>query len=562
MHVVVGLREPDEGVVSRPKDMRIGWLPQDVVDAVGESTTVLEHVLEGAQHILDLEARLRELEKRIEVAPRGAGAAARLLLAHPGPLRDPRGLRRSRPKRTACSPASGSHPGDAERPTTSCPAAGGSGSRWPGCCCPDRTCSCWTSRPTTSTSRPSPGSRRPWPSCPAGCCSSATTATSSTRSPTASSRSRPGTATEYTVRGGTTAAEQGGFASFVAQREERLTQLRAAKVQQDKVLAQTERFIERFRYKASKAKQVQSRIKALDKVDRIEIPDHRHLVASFQFPEPVRAGRVVAKLEGVSVSYGDNRCSTASTSRSSGAGRSLIGPNGAGKTTLLRLLASSLEPDEGRSSSATTWTSPSSTSTRPRSWTSPARCSRSSGPRSAPSTATQPPQHARGVRVPRRPRRSQGGRALRRGTHPAGARQGDGLAGQPAAARRADQPPRPRQPRRPRGRPGRLPRHRRADHPRPARDPGGRGRDRGGGGGAARWFDGTFEELLWRRDGGGPPVDRTAGPRGRRRRRRPRPGQAARGRASQRPPPRHQGPQATVDRLERELGAVEARWPR
>jgi ATP-binding cassette, subfamily F, member 3 len=99
-----------------------------------------------------------------------------------------------------------------------------------------------------------------------------------------------GTATEYTVRGGTTAAEQGGFASFVAQREERLAQLRAAKAQQDKQLAQTERFVERFRYKASKAKQVQSRIKALDKVDRIEVPEHKQLVARFQFPEPVARG--------------------------------------------------------------------------------------------------------------------------------------------------------------------------------------------------------------------------------------------------------------------------------
>jgi ATP-binding cassette, subfamily F, member 3 len=150
------------------------------------------------------------------------------------------------------------------------------------------------------------------------------------------------------VRGGVTAAEQGGFAAFVAQREERLAQLRAAKVQQDRMLAQTERFVERFRYKASKARQVQSRVKALDKVERIEVPDHRQLVARFAFPEPVRAGRVVAELRGVAVSYGDNTVlDGVDLTIERGRKVALIGPNGAGKTTLLRLLADQLAPDRG-----------------------------------------------------------------------------------------------------------------------------------------------------------------------------------------------------------------------
>ena len=68
LKVVVGLLDPDEGTVSRPRGARIGWLPQDVVDAVGTSGTVLAHVLEGAAHVTALEAELRDLEQRIETA--------------------------------------------------------------------------------------------------------------------------------------------------------------------------------------------------------------------------------------------------------------------------------------------------------------------------------------------------------------------------------------------------------------------------------------------------------------------------------------------------------------
>jgi ATP-binding cassette, subfamily F, member 3 len=348
MHVVVGLREPDEGVVSRPKDTRIGWLPQDVVDAVGESSTVLEHVLEGAKHLLDLEARLRELEKRIEVASPDEQERLLASYSHTQDRFETLGGYGIEAEAHRVLAGLGFAPGDAARPTNEL--SGG-----------------WRVRVALAQlllSRPDllvldePTNHLDletiaWLETTLAELPGGLLFVSHDRDFIDAVADRivevaAGTATEYTVRGGTTAAEQGGFAAFVAQREERLTQLRAAKVQQDKVLAQTERFIERFRYKASKAKQVQSRIKALDKVDRIEIPDHRHLVARFQFPEPVRAGRVVAKLEGVSVSYGDNRVlDGVDLTIERGRKVALIGPNGAGKTTLLRLLASSLQPDEG-----------------------------------------------------------------------------------------------------------------------------------------------------------------------------------------------------------------------
>jgi ATP-binding cassette, subfamily F, member 3 len=348
MHVVVGLREPDEGVVSRPKDTRIGWLPQDVVDTVGEATTVLEHVLEGAKHLTDLEVRLRDLERRIETASPDEQERLLASYAHTQDRFETLGGYGIEAEAHRVLAGLGFAPGDADRPTTEL--SGG-----------------WRVRVALARlllSKPDllvldePTNHLDletiaWLETKLAELPGSLLFVSHDRDFIDAVADRivevaAGTATEYTVRGGTTAAEQGGFAAFVAQREDRLTQLRAAKAQQDRVLAQTERFIERFRYKASKAKQVQSRIKALDKVDRIEVPDHRQLVARFQFPEPVRAGRVVAELAGATVRYGDHTVLDAvDLTIERGRKVAIVGPNGAGKTTLLRLLAGTLTPETG-----------------------------------------------------------------------------------------------------------------------------------------------------------------------------------------------------------------------
>jgi ATP-binding cassette, subfamily F, member 3 len=348
MHVVVGLREPDEGVVSRPKDTRIGWLPQDVVDSVGEATTVLEHVLEGAKHLTDLEVRLRDLERRIETAAPDEQERLLSSYAHTQDRFETLGGYGIEAEAHRVLAGLGFAPGDADRPTTEL--SGG-----------------WRVRVALARlllSKPDllvldePTNHLDletiaWLETKLAELPGSLLFVSHDRDFIDAVADRivevaAGTATEYTVRGGTTAAEQGGFAAFVAQREDRLAQLRAAKAQQDRVLAQTERFIERFRYKASKAKQVQSRIKALDKVDRIEVPDHRQLVARFQFPEPVRAGRVVAELSGATVRYGDHTVlDGVDLTIERGRKVAIVGPNGAGKTTLLRLLAGSLTPEAG-----------------------------------------------------------------------------------------------------------------------------------------------------------------------------------------------------------------------
>ena len=141
----------------------------------------------------------------------------------------------------------------------------------------------------------------------------------------------------------------GGFVEYVAQREERIAQLQAAAAGQARQVAATERFVERFRYKASKARQVQSRVKALEKLDAIEVPTLSEVKARFQFPEPPRVSRVVAELENVTAGYDDEvvlRGVNLVVERGMRIG--LVGPNGAGKTTLLRLLLGEIPALSGR----------------------------------------------------------------------------------------------------------------------------------------------------------------------------------------------------------------------
>ncbi len=140
----------------------------------------------------------------------------------------------------------------------------------------------------------------------------------------------------------------GGFAEFVVQREERLAGLMAAQASQQAKVAEVERFIERFRYKASKARQVQSRVKMLDKLDRIQVPDRAEQAANFAFPKPQRSSRVVIEVDDATVGFdGQPVLSGVDMVVERGRKLALIGPNGAGKTTLLRMILGELAPDGG-----------------------------------------------------------------------------------------------------------------------------------------------------------------------------------------------------------------------
>jgi ATP-binding cassette, subfamily F, member 3 len=140
----------------------------------------------------------------------------------------------------------------------------------------------------------------------------------------------------------------GNFEEFVEQRDVRRQHAEAAARNQGRKIAQTERFIERFRYKNTKARQVQSRIKRLEKLERVEVPGKRSRTMKLWFPSPPRPGRVVVELADVGFSYGDVQVyRDLDVAIERGQRVALVGPNGAGKSTLLKLVAGALEPDAG-----------------------------------------------------------------------------------------------------------------------------------------------------------------------------------------------------------------------
>jgi ATP-binding cassette subfamily F protein 3 len=150
------------------------------------------------------------------------------------------------------------------------------------------------------------------------------------------------------LRAGSLTEYVGDYADFVEQRDERIAQLERQAAAQGRKVAQVERFIERFRYKATKARQVQSRIKALDRLERVASPSARTRSVKFRFPEPPRSGRTVITLDGIVKRYGSHSVYEGlDLVLERGQKVALIGPNGAGKSTLLKILAGALPFDAG-----------------------------------------------------------------------------------------------------------------------------------------------------------------------------------------------------------------------
>ncbi len=140
---------------------------------------------------------------------------------------------------------------------------------------------------------------------------------------------------------------EGDYDDYLVQREARRELAEARARNQAKRIAEIERFVERFRYQATKARQVQSRVKMLARMERVKVErEGRHI--RFAFPAPPRTGRRVAALVGARKAYGDNVVyAGVDVAIERGERVALVGPNGAGKSTLLRMLAGVLPLDAG-----------------------------------------------------------------------------------------------------------------------------------------------------------------------------------------------------------------------
>jgi len=139
----------------------------------------------------------------------------------------------------------------------------------------------------------------------------------------------------------------GDYDDYLVEREARRELLEAQARNQAKRIAEIERFIERFRYKATKARQVQSRVKMLERIDRIEAGRAARQIR-VAFPQPPRTGRRVASLRGIAKAYGENVVYRGVDFEVERGDRvALVGVNGAGKSTLLKILAGALAPDAG-----------------------------------------------------------------------------------------------------------------------------------------------------------------------------------------------------------------------
>ncbi|MFQ5557548.1 MAG: ABC-F family ATP-binding cassette domain-containing protein [Acidimicrobiales bacterium] len=335
LEILVGIGEPDEGTITRPRHMEIGYLPQDLAET--PTGTVIDEVIAGAGPVARLAEELRDLEARLGAPDEEHDAVLARYGEVQGRFEQLGGYALEADARKVLA-GLGFAPSDADRPVAEL--SGGWRMRVAlGRLLLARPDLLVLDEPTNHLDVDSVAwleqQLAVWPG--------SLLFVSHDRDFIDAVADRV-----VEIAEGTTIEYVGGFAEFVVAREERLARIEAAAARQAREIARVERFVERFRYKATKARQVQSRIKTLQKLERIAVPDRKEIVARFSFPDPPRSSRVVAELRQASVGYDDEPVLTdIDLVVERGRTIALVGPNGAGKTTLLKLILGDLAATEG-----------------------------------------------------------------------------------------------------------------------------------------------------------------------------------------------------------------------
>ena len=337
INILLGETDPDEGAVHRPNDMQIGYLPQDLAD--DPQGTVLEEAMSGDARMQAARARLAELEAKLTDSS-GAEDQDKIIQAYSDAQAhfEQLGGYSAEADAHRVLAGLGFKGSDGDRPLAEL--SGGWRMRAalarllvakPEILILDEPTNhldvdsvAWLERQLAA-----------WPT--------ALLFVSHDRDFIDAVAERV-----IELAAGTTTEYVGGFAEFVVQREERIAAAEAAAAGQARKIADVERFIERFRYKATKSRQVQSRIKTLEKLERIEVPTREAVKAKFAFPEPRRSSRVVVEFDGVDAGYdGTPLLTDVNMVVERGQKIALIGPNGAGKSTLVKMMLGELEPLAG-----------------------------------------------------------------------------------------------------------------------------------------------------------------------------------------------------------------------